>query len=59
MGYNVLWGHTPEKLYHCYQVLGSSKANVRALVKGRPCYVRIDAFGEGGVTEGETLCLVP
>ena len=59
MGYNVLWGHTPEKLYHCYQVLGSSKVNVRALVKGRPCYVRIDAFGEGGVTEGETLCLVP
>lgn len=59
VGYNVLWGHTPEKLYHCYQVLGSSKANVRALVKGRPCYVRIDAFGEGGVTEGETLCLVP
>ena len=59
MGYNVLWGHTPEKLYHCYQVLGSTAANVRALVKGRPCYVRIDAFGEGGVTEGETLCLVP
>ena len=59
MGYNVLWGHTPEKLYHCYQVLGSTTANVRALVKGRPCYVRIDAFGEGGVTEGETLCLVP
>ena len=59
VGYNVLWGHTPEKLYHCYQVLGSTAANVRALVKGRPCYVRIDAFGEGGVTEGETLCLVP
>ena len=59
MGYNVLWGHTPEKLYHCYQVLGTTTANVRALVKGRPCYVRIDAFGEGGVTEGETLCLVP
>ena len=59
VGYNVLWGHTPEKLYHCYQVLGTTKANVRALVKGRSCYVRIDAFGEGGVTEGETLCLVP
>ena len=58
MGYNVLWGHTPEKLYHCYQVLGTTKANVRALVKGRPCYVRVDAFGEGGVTEGETLCLL-
>ena len=59
VGYNVLWGHAPEKLYHCYQVLGTTTANVRALVKGRPCYVRIDAFGEGGVTEGETLCLVP
>lgn len=59
MGYNVLWGHTPEKLYHCYQVLGTTTANVRALVKGWPCYVRIDAFGEGGVTEGETLCLLP
>lgn len=59
VGYNVLWGHAPEKLYHCYQVLGTTTANVRALVKGRSCYVRIDAFGEGGVTEGETLCLVP
>lgn len=59
VGYNVLWGHAPEKLYHCYQVLGTTTANVRALVKGRSCYVRIDAFGEGGVTEGETLCLLP
>lgn len=57
LGYNILWGSRPEKLYHSYMVFskaGSDTAeqNIGALVKGREYYVRVDAFNESGITEG-------
>lgn len=51
-GYNILWGNTPEKLYHSYMVYGKNEQQIGALVKGGNVYVRIDAFNENGITEG-------
>ncbi|WP_337102585.1 family 43 glycosylhydrolase [Paenibacillus sp. YIM B09110] len=53
VGYNVLWGYAPEKLYHSHMVFGSDHVSIKALVKGQPVYVRVDAFNESGITEGE------
>lgn len=57
VGYNVLWGHEPDKLYHCKQVLGSCKTTVGALVAGQKYFVRVDAFNEDGIAHGEVLAL--
>ena len=51
VGYNILWGHEPEKLYHSYMVFETCK-RIGALVKGTDYYVRVDAFNESGITEG-------
>jgi len=51
MGYNILWGHEAEKLYHSYMVFGKQKT-IGALVKGMDYYVRVDAFNKSGITEG-------
>ncbi len=51
VGYNILWGSSPEKLYHSCQIFGEEKI-IGALVKGRSYYVRVDAFNENGITEG-------
>lgn len=53
VGYNVLWGFAPDKLYHSYMVFGSNEVSIGALVKGQPVYVRVDTFNEKGITEGE------
>jgi xylan 1,4-beta-xylosidase len=55
VGYNVLWGYTPEKLYHSHMVIGSNQVTIKALVKGQDVYVRVDAFNEKGITEGEVF----
>ncbi len=52
VGYNILWGYDPDKLYHSYMVYGSTGQKIGALVQGREVYVRIDAFNENGITEG-------
>lgn len=56
VGYNILWGSSPEKLYHSYMIFGKEK-RVGALVKGAEYYVRVDAFNESGITEGNTVRL--
>ena len=55
VGHNILWGHAPDKLYHSYMVLGADEKNIGALMKGEPVYVRVDAFNENGITEGEVF----
>ncbi len=55
-GYNILWGSSPDKLYHSYMVFERSK-RIGALVKGREYYVRVDAFNENGITMGDTVRL--
>lgn len=53
-GYNILWGNSPERLYHSYLLMGSKINNKRigALVKEKEYYVRIDSFNENGITQG-------
>ncbi len=51
IGYNILWGHSPEKLYHSCMVF-DTKRTISGLVKDREYYVRVDAFNEVGITEG-------
>ena len=53
MGYNILWGHAKDKLYHSYMIFGKEKQRIGALVKGQEYYVRVDAFNEAGITEGK------
>lgn len=54
VGFNVLWGYEPEKLYHSYMVYGKTEQKIGALMQGSTVYVRIDAFNENGITEGVT-----
>ena len=56
VGFNILWGHRPDKLYHSYLTYAPRQA-IGALVKGQDCYVRVDAFNECGITCGETVKL--
>ena len=52
LGYNILFGSAPEKLYHSCMVFAPGARRVGALVKGRKYFVRVDAFNESGITEG-------
>ncbi len=57
LGFNILWGHRPDKLYHSYLVMGNKLEGkqIGAVVKGRPVFIRVDAFNENGITQGEVL----
>ncbi len=52
LGYNILFGTSPEKLYHSYMVFETGEKRVGALIKDRKYFVRVDAFNENGITEG-------
>lgn len=58
VGYNLLWGFAPDKLYHSYMVLGRNEVMIGALIKGEPLYIRVDAFNEKGITEGEVFTVI-
>ena len=57
LGYNILFGSSPEKLYHSSMVFAAGSHRVGALIKGREYFVRVDAFNENGVTEGACVKL--
>ncbi|WP_026671056.1 family 43 glycosylhydrolase [Butyrivibrio sp. AE3006] len=61
VGHVILWGSSPEKLYHSWMVLGDdavgSAKRIGALVTGRDYYLRVDSFNESGITEGEVTKL--
>jgi hypothetical protein len=52
VGYNILWGIRPDKLYQTYQVFADRKAEleIRALNIGQEYYFAIEAFDEVGVS---------
>lgn len=53
VGYEVLWGHAPDKLYHNFRVFARTNLEVRALMANvERYYVRVDAFNENGITQG-------
>lgn len=51
-GYNILWGHQADKLYHSYMIFGATEKEIKALVTTQDYFVRVDAFNENGITEG-------
>ena len=56
VGYEVLWGTKPERLYHSYRVFKKNEQEIRALMKDVDnYYVRVDAFNECGITHGEIV----
>ena len=57
LGYNILFGNSPEKLYHSYMTFRAGNQRVGALIKGRNYFVRVDAFNENGITEGACVQL--
>lgn len=52
VGYNILWGIAPDKLYQTYQVWGDAPntLELRALTVGQKYYCVIEAFNENGVS---------
>lgn len=67
-GYNILWGHKEDKLYHSYQIFRAPddvrsmrdaviEKRIGALVKEQEYYVRVDAYNENGITRGKTIKL--
>ncbi len=54
-GFNILFGHAPDKLYHSYLLTGKTEQRIGALIKDQTVYVRVDAWNENGITEGKTV----
>ena len=52
VGYNILFGTAPDKLYHSYMVFQTGVKRIGALVRGRHYFVRVDAFNENGISHG-------
>lgn len=57
VGFNVLLGASPEKLYHSYLTY-NKKLHVGGLVPGRSYCVRVDAFNENGITIGTKIVTI-
>lgn len=53
VGYNILWGIKPDKLYQTYQVFADkeTKLELRALTVNQDYYFAIEAFNESGVSQ--------
>ena len=52
VGYNVLWGHSRDKLYHSFLTY-DTELRIGALIEGESLYVRVDSFNESGITQGK------
>ena len=57
LGYNILFGSAPDKLYHSAMVFASGEHRIGALILGRSYFVRVDAFNENGITRGKVIAL--
>jgi xylan 1,4-beta-xylosidase len=57
VGYNILWGIGPDKLYETYQVFtdAGTKLELRALNIGQDYYIAIEAFNENGVSKQSNI----
>jgi xylan 1,4-beta-xylosidase len=49
-GVNIYTGTSPDKLYNCIMVYGSSEYWLKSMDKERPYYFAIEAFNENGVS---------
>ena len=57
LGYTILFGNSPNKLYHSSMNFKAGDQRIGALIKGRNYFVRVDAFNENGITEGTCVRL--
>ena len=57
LGYNILFGASPEKLYHSCMTFAPGKIRIGALIRDRAYWVRVDAFDEAGITRGTCVKL--
>ena len=57
-GFNILWGSSPDKLYHSCMVFGKNTCSIGALVNGQSYAVRVDAFNENGITHAGSCLYV-
>lgn len=68
VGYNILWGHQADKLYHSYQIYRSPEdaaasrdagihKRIGALVKAQDYFVRVDSYNENGISKGKVVSL--
>ncbi|MBY0435361.1 MAG: discoidin domain-containing protein, partial [Cyclobacteriaceae bacterium] len=59
VGYNILWGIMPDKLYQTYQVFDDqpNQLEIRALTVGQSYYFAIEAFNESGVSKVSEVVL--
>ena len=53
LGWNILFGSSPDRLYHSLMTFEAEGNVIGALVDGRKYFVRVDAFNENGITHGE------
>jgi xylan 1,4-beta-xylosidase len=61
VGYNVLWGLAPEKLYQTYQVFAdqATELEIRALTVGQGYFFAVESFDVNGVSEISDVVHVP
>lgn len=57
MGCNVRFGIAPDKLYLSHMVYGKQEVLLTGLNAGQCYWIRVDSFGEGGITEESTIVL--
>ena len=57
IGYNIRYGIAPDKLYLSHMVYGQNEVLLTMLNAAQTYYAAVDAFGEGGVTEGTVFRL--
>jgi hypothetical protein len=55
IGYNVRFGVDPKKLYHNYIAYDRTTLDINALLANQDYWFTVDAFNEGGITEGTTI----
>jgi xylan 1,4-beta-xylosidase len=55
IGYNIRFGIAKDKLYRNYQVYNDTTLTIHSLNKDQQYWFAIDAFGENGITRGDTF----
>lgn len=54
-GYNIRYGHQPDKLYLNYQTFNRDSIQIHSLNAQQKYYFTIDSFNENGITKGNKI----
>ena len=58
-GYNIRYGHAPDRLYHSWLVYEQNHLRLPSLNDGETVWVSVDSFNENGVTPGRAFEVPP